>query len=203
MSFVTPSVANARELLTRRYPGLRFGIYHRRMISGKTIWSQHSWPNALDLYYTVPYADDSGAHQAKLEVIARYCRDNFDEMQIRYLLWRVPDHHGHIHMDFWPKGYGSPAASRGGDANRYKTKSGKLITQAQLVQEGEDDLALLSDEDQRELMAFLQHIRDMKSNVGFVKHAIQNVRDHRAGGPLAPAKLDLDDYEIIIQRKEV
>lgn len=73
----------------------------------------------------------------------------------------------------------------------------------------EEELAILTNDEQRLLKAFLAEIKAEESNVGFVKYAIRLIRDHRPGGKLAPKpatvvdEFDPDDYEIIIRRKEV
>lgn len=206
--FETPALSRLITTLRDTFPSdIKFGTYNRRYIAGYNLtWSQHSWPNAADIYFTKEYGDTSAAHQARLDKVADYLRWQYPHRdEINHLLWRRTNHYDHIHVDMFPRGYGTPSIVRGGASNRYQTKSGTIITQAQLIgQEGEDALAILTDAEQVELQKFLQNIRDTGSNVDYVKYAIQNVRDHRAGGPLAPTQpVDLDDYEIIIQRKEV
>lgn len=203
--FETPAVVRLISALQARFPGIKFGVYNRRKILGTLSWSQHSWPNAIDIYFTVPAGDTSPEHQSMLADVNHYLKylyPNRDE--IRNRLWLVRNHFDHIHVDCWPKGYGEPSRVRGGLSNRYQRKDGTIITQEQLEQEGEDQMAILTDAEQLELSEFLRHIKEQGSNVSYVKHAIQSIRDHRPGGPLAPqAPVDLDDYEIIIQRKEV
>lgn len=141
-AFRTPAVNKAIEELVRQFPNIRFGIYNRRKISGSTSWSQHSWPNALDIVFT-SYGDTSEAHQARLDDVYEWLRNRWVHFNIRTLLWRRSRHYDHIHIDFWPKGHGTPSETRGGDDNLYQKKDGTVITQAQLVgQEEEDDMAL-------------------------------------------------------------
>ncbi len=202
MSFSTPAALKLKADLAARFPGIIIQEYNRRKIAGSSSWSQHSWPNALDLFFTTAF-DDSAAHQQMLDQVAKFIRDRYQHYDVRYLLWKNNEaHQGHIHVDFWPFGYGTPSLTRGGEDNRYYTKSGTIITQAQL-EEGEDELAILSEAEQNELKDFLRFIREEGSSVGFVKYAIRLIRKER-GLPLhAPVEIDLEDYEIIIQRKEV
>ena len=205
MSFSTPAALKLKADLAARFPGIIIQEYNRRPIAGTSTWSQHSWPNALDLCFTTMW-DDSPQHQQMLDQVARFIRDNYEVYNVRYLLWRRPNHYGHIHVDFWPMGYGTPSRTRGGADNRYKTRSGKIITQAQL-EKGEDDLAILSEVEQNKLKDFLRFIEEEDSNVGFVKYAIQLIREERTKelhthGEI-PEGFDPNDYEIIIKRKEV
>jgi hypothetical protein len=98
-----------------------------------------------------------------------------------------------------------------------------LIPGVDYAPESEEDLAILTTDEQRLLKAFLKEIELKESNVGFVKHAIQLVRDHRPGeihyipqsvlprlaqveaelAALAAGGFDPADFEIIIRRKEV
>ena len=202
----TPALARAMRLLIAEFPGIRFGIYNRRKISGSETWSQHSWPNALDIVFT-KYGDTSWTHQAQLDKVYEYIMDNAVLFKARYVLWRRRNHWDHIHLDFWPMGYGTPAVKRGGSSNMYKTVDQRIITQAELDQEGEDELALLTEAEQQELKNFLAVIREADSSVYFAKYAIQLIREEREK-PLHIHEnqlelFDPNDYEIIIQRKEV
>ncbi len=204
MSYLTPAALRLKADLAARFPGIQFGIYNRRKIAGSTTWSQHSWPNALDIFFT-SYGDRSAAHQQMLDQVAKYIRDNYARYDVRYLLWKNnAAHQDHIHVDFWPFGYGTPSLTRGGADNLYKTQSGIIITQAQL-EEGDNELALLTEAEQQQLKDFLKFIKDEGSNVGFVKYAIQLIREERDKAlHTHPDELfDPADYEIIIKRKEV
>ena len=206
MAFETPALTRLKAAVKTRFPDVKFGTYNRRPIAGSTTWSQHSWPNAVDIYFTAPAGDTSPGHQSQLSAVAYYIRQHYEPFgrEVHYLLWLTKNHFDHIHIDFWPKGYGTPSTTRGGASNRYQYKDGTIVTQAQL--EGDDDLAILTDDEQRELKDFLAYIKVKDSNVGFVKHAIQLIRDHRPGEPLNPDQAELFDpaeYEITIQRKEV
>jgi len=209
MSFITPAAVRCMKALEARFPGIKFGIYNRRHINNDPSrpWSQHSWPNALDIYFTVPWGDTTPKHQSRLSEVHHYLKYQYPGWQeTNYILWLVKNHFDHIHIDFWPKGYGTPSTIRGGASNRYKYSDGRIITQAQLEalpEEGEDELAILSESEQLELKDFLKFIKDEQSSVGFVKYAIRLIRKER-GLPLhAPVEFDLDEYEIKIVRKEV
>jgi len=203
--YITPALGRFMTAVRREFPDIKLGLYNRRRIAGSLSWSQHSWPNAADLFFTV-YGDTSAAHQLRLAEVARWLRTAYPHPEdVRYLLWLVKNHYDHIHIDFWPKGYGTPSKLRGGLDNRYKTKDGRVITQLALAQEGDDELAFLTEAQQKELALFLDLIKGEGSNVHFVKHAIRLIRRERElhlhDHPEEP--FTLDDYEIIIQRKEV
>jgi hypothetical protein len=137
MSFITPAAAAVMADLESAFmlPGIKFGIYNRRKIAGTMTWSQHSWPNALDIFFTNA-GDTSAAHQAQLDTVHAYLISQ--GYPIRTLIWRAPSHFGHIHVDFWPRGYSTPSLVRGGEDNRYVTADGTILTQAELVGEEDD-----------------------------------------------------------------
>jgi len=139
VSFVTPATAKAQRMLLDRFPKLLFGVYNRRRIANSNSWSQHSWPNALDIFFT-KYGDTSHKHQARLDKVAHWLRLNANTLQIRTLLWRTAGHWDHIHVDFWPKGYATPSRYRGGEDNLYKTIDGEVLTHADLLALEEDML---------------------------------------------------------------
>jgi hypothetical protein len=139
LSFITPAAEQAKAEIEARFEGIVFGIYKRRPIANSTRWSQHSWPNALDITYG-GYGNTSPEAQAALDKVHAWLRANFSRLGIRTLLWRVKSHYDHIHVDFWPEGYGTPSLTRGGSDNRYRLPNGQIITQAELTQEDEDVL---------------------------------------------------------------
>lgn len=214
MYFETPILIKFRLDVRRQFPDIKLGIYNRRHINNDPSrpYSQHSWPNAADLYFTVPAGDTTPSHQTRLQAVYQWIKYVWlprNPGAIRYLLWKTANHYDHIHIDFYPYGWGTPSLTRGGSSNRYKTRDGRIITQAQLLEEGEDELALLTETEQKDLKDFLTFIKEEGSNVGFVKYAIQLIREERtkrlhghANDP-APEPFNPEDYEIIIQRKEV
>ncbi len=114
------------------FPGIKFGIYNRRHISGSIRWSQHSWPNAIDIFFTA-YGDISPEHQARLDEVYDYIRLRWGHFATNHLLWRRRNHWDHIHWDGWPTGWGTPSTTRGGTDNMYLTIDGDFITQAELL----------------------------------------------------------------------
>ncbi len=128
MAFETPALTRARQEVAERFGGIitRFGIYNRRKINNSSSWSQHSWPNALDIHVATR---DHG------DMIYNWLRENWDRLGIRVLLWWVKDHYDHLHVDFWPRGYGTPSTTRGGQSNRYRTRDGQIITQADMEED--------------------------------------------------------------------
>lgn len=82
-----------------RWPQLvDLGYYNRRKIAGTQTWSQHAWGNAQDLAGPTQY----------LDLVAVWLSTHKTRLKIRTLLWRVPDHYDHIHVDFTPKQTGTP-----------------------------------------------------------------------------------------------
>ena len=100
----------AEDRLSIEYPEATYGRYSRRLMSGSSSWSQHSWKrkgNGLDIY--APGAAGSTGRTARLERIYQHLLKHRIEYNIRYLIWYRPDHYGHhIHVDFHPRGAGVP-----------------------------------------------------------------------------------------------
>lgn len=174
MAFVTPATKKAQKLLLGEFPAIKFGIYNRRKIAGSSTWSQHSWPNALDLFFT-RYGDTSGEHQAELQEVHDWLRLRRGLLNIRTLLWQTRNHYDHIHIDFWPKGHGTPSTSRGGDDNTYSYPDGTKVSQGKLLEQ-EEDLAILTDEEQTKLRKFLDLLDNMESSVYFVIPTVKIAR---------------------------
>lgn len=130
MSYETPALVQAREVLAAEFGDIivGFGVYNRRKISGSTTWSQHSWPNALDVHV---------ATLANGDKLFKFLKDNWEALNIKVLLWRVRNHYDHLHIDFWPSGYGTPSLTRGGDDNRFRYPDGSIKDEAVLLNEYE------------------------------------------------------------------
>lgn len=69
-----------------------WGICNCRHISGTNVWSYHAWCQAWDIHASVALMDD----------IAAYLNKNKTRLRILHVLWRVPDHFDHIHVDVEP-----------------------------------------------------------------------------------------------------
>jgi hypothetical protein len=192
MSFVTPQLAIVKSRLEEAWPSLKYGIYNRRKIAGTTTWSQHSWPNAVDLFFT-RYGDTSPVHQSMLEDLSEWLYFNTSLDEVRNTLWNIPAHYDHIHIDFWPRGYGVPSIVRGGVDNLYKTIDGRVISQAQLKQEG-DEMPQFTEEEAKSLRAFLAELKNVGSSVYFAGPAVELIRESRKYPLHRPTDNELLDH---------
>lgn len=116
----------AEQHLIEAFPQLTFGRYNRRLMAGTTSWSQHSWPggNARDIYIRYD-STITPEETAFLDVVAAYINKNKQQLNVRYLLWKNnAAHYNHIHIDFWPKGYGTPPP---GYPERYQYPNGRIV----------------------------------------------------------------------------
>lgn len=111
----------ALEVLTLSFPDLRAGRWNCRPISGSSTWSQHAWGAALDIHHVDYGYSASAVHQAWLDKVNGFLVANLDRLSIRTRLWRVKDHYDHIHIDFWPRGYGRPPCDGGSHRTQYST----------------------------------------------------------------------------------
>lgn len=66
-------------------------------------WSQHAWSNAWDIDHTT----------LTLDKIAAFLRSATMAPYVAEVLWRVPDHYGHIHVSGRPKRTGVPPCAVG------------------------------------------------------------------------------------------
>ena len=108
----TPAADQFEQVLVEKFPGIRFGRYNCRRISGSSTYSQHSWNNARDIYppISIRYAEDTEAYQAWLDEVDEFISspENFEMLNLKLVLWRVKNHYNHIHVDFWPHGENIP-----------------------------------------------------------------------------------------------
>lgn len=80
-----------------RFPYVaNLGVLVIKKISGSSVWSQHSYGNAVDIGVANMAVGDDVAAWAKRQA------------GVRNVLWRVPDHFDHVHVDFEPPWCGSP-----------------------------------------------------------------------------------------------
>ena len=96
-----------------------------RLINGTNRYSQHSWPNALDLTNVKYGYSTNDVNQAYLDEVYAFLKDNEDALSIRLILWRKPRHYNHIHIDFWPTGYSTPPCK--GGSLRFQYESGRTV----------------------------------------------------------------------------
>lgn len=95
-----------REWVERTFPGVRIGRKACRNTESGAI-SQHSAydrgeydSNAIDIFgpEELPYEEE----RAFVDEIVTILEEQRHEWSIRLILWNVPDHYGHAHIDFWP-----------------------------------------------------------------------------------------------------
>jgi hypothetical protein len=99
----TPAVDKLYTDVLIRFPLIEsWGICNCRRISGSSSWSQHSWCNAWDMHASMSYLDQ----------VYNYLNSRRAEYNISHLLWRIPDHFDHIHVDFLPAGVGTPPCAQ-------------------------------------------------------------------------------------------
>ncbi len=108
------------------FPEVNAGHWNCRHIGSGSTWSQHAWGNAGDLYHRDWGYSTNPTHQAYLDNVAQWIRTYFGELSIRTFIWRKKDHFNHVHIDGWPKGYGTPPCA--GGSLRMKYNSGKVVT---------------------------------------------------------------------------
>ena len=100
-------------VLETEFPDLLFGQWNCRKISGSTSWSQHSWGNGLDMtHQDYGYSTDP-THQAYLDSVAAWLDEEGEALSVWSYLWRTTDHYDHIHVDFEPRGWGTPPCAAG------------------------------------------------------------------------------------------
>lgn len=118
----TPAAEQTEAAIRDRFSHLfsSIGQYNRRYIGGTVIWSQHAYGNALDIM--VGYKNYAAG-----DVIYAFLAKNKEALGIRTLLWRVTAHHDHIHVDFWPRGIGTPSTSSTGVCS-FRYSDGRVVS---------------------------------------------------------------------------
>ncbi len=116
----------AMDELQEQFPDLRGGHSNCRNIGSSSTPSQHAWPNARDLYHKNWGYSTHPTHQAYLDEVHAFITAHFDDLSIRTVIWRKKDHFNHIHIDGWPKGYGTPSCM--GGLTRYQWPNGDVET---------------------------------------------------------------------------
>ena len=102
---MTRAAEQCREYIEDKYPGVRIGRLACRDTAGGSI-SQHSAfdgydSNALDIMGGV--AGSTRAENIKLiQEIVDDLTLNLEAWSIRKILWKVADHYGHAHVDYYP-----------------------------------------------------------------------------------------------------
>jgi len=105
-----------------------------RKIKNSSKYSQHSWPNALDVTNRLYGYSTLDENQAYLDEVVEFLWDNRVNLSIKMILWRgkswftnnpVSGHQDHIHVDFWPTGYSPPPCA--GGSLRYEYSSGRTV----------------------------------------------------------------------------
>ena len=138
----TPAANQVELVLSKKFPGMRFGRVNCRKISGSSVWSQHSWNNARDLYppRSIPYlSSNDGEYRRYLDEVWAFLVENQEDLNIRVRLWQVKNHYNHIHVDMWPRGWSTPPCA--GGAPRYKYPNGDVRSQAVLINTYKGDFA--------------------------------------------------------------
>ena len=149
----TPAASHFEAVLSAKFPGIRFGRYNCRKISGSSYWSQHSWNNARDIYppLGIPYlSSNDGEYRAYLDMVNDFIKENLTELNVRVRLWQVKNHYNHIHADFWPRGWATPPCA--GGSTRYKYPNGDVKSTATLINQYDGDLSPITPQPEGEDM---------------------------------------------------
>lgn len=160
----TPAAEQIEELVLDRWPGwvVQVGQYNRRPISGTSTWSQHSWGNAVDFHLAVGRPANA-TEKARGDTIAAYLRKHQTELGIRTILWWVKDHWDHIHVDFWPKGIGTPPLSSTGVGTFQYANGTQISARIQLVPPeatiGDEDMAIVIQTLKGQNMAYYRSLK--------------------------------------------
>ncbi len=86
--------------VSSRFPFVfNLGISVVKKIKGTDTWSQHSFGNAVDI----------GVRSLKQgDAVYGWLKARQGRYKIAHLLWRIPDHYNHVHVDFYPQYGGCP-----------------------------------------------------------------------------------------------
>jgi hypothetical protein len=172
---MTPNLNVVLKYVNKRYD-LPVGVTNCRRIAGSQTYSQHSWSNAGDIYTW----DDRDFQ----DLIAADLEKRFGNNIRNILTWRYNNAHtNHIHIDMWPKGWLTPPCA-GGEL-RIKYADGNVTVNEPFPMTIKEDkgMAILTNDEQIELQEFLQELRNVNSNVSFVRYIIPWFRSWRSFEP--------------------
>lgn len=143
------------------------GIYNRRPIAGTTTWSQHSWPNAIDIHV---------AQKRDGDLIFATLLDEFGD-HLYEKLWWVSGHYDHIHVSTWPRGVLTPPERAGDPVYIQYERNGSIRRENfPLTIKEDDDLAILTDAEQLELQNWLRRLKAAGSNVAYISYLIPELK---------------------------
>jgi hypothetical protein len=110
---VTPKCQMIERAVTDAFPEAQYGTFNCRHLNSNPVrpWSQHAasepvyryGSNALDIVHRDWGLSTNPTHQAWLDQVFAFLSSHRTALDLRQILWRVPDHYNHIHVDPWPK----------------------------------------------------------------------------------------------------
>lgn len=129
-------------------------------------WSEHAWPNAVDVM--LRRGSDGKADPAAKKVgdrIAAWMRSRPDLWS--EVFWQIAAHYDHVH--------GTANPRRNYDNKQVPPCAGGPAIQPS-TSTGDEDLAHLTDAQQKALADWLDRLEDAGSNVGYVTYLIPDVK---------------------------
>lgn len=123
-SNLSPNMKVIKAWVEASFDGItHVGVYNCRRISGSQTYSQHSWPNAIDIHVTNGTWTATPAEKAVGDAIFAALLDKFGD-HLKEKLWWTMNHWNHIHVSTYPYGYSTPPCA--GGAQRIKFKDGHV-----------------------------------------------------------------------------
>jgi len=165
---MTQAATQVSKYLATRYPGIRFGRKSCRKIAGDDDWSQHAFydsddpdSNGLDIYG--PAVLPSAAQQAFVSVVVEELEAYWEELAIAHLLWKVPDHFGHAHLDFFPYGIDRSSCDSKYEA-KWRKSSGVTFWSTDPIWEGKIPMSWLKPGDPVEDLSDVKAVHAWQGN---------------------------------------
>lgn len=85
---------------------VNLGVFNCRRIAGSTTFSQHAWADAWDV--ASPQSAKTLQPDRYLDAIVAHLRSREAKLAITRILYRVPNHGSHGHVDVDPERRGTP-----------------------------------------------------------------------------------------------
>ncbi len=134
---ITPAVAEIERAIRLQFAAefrsvifYSLGIYNRRLKRSLTGWSQHAWGNAWDVGVLLGHRGPDGAGSRLAAWL--HTEQHAGRLPVGGVLWRVPNHHSHLHIEGAPEQTGTPPLlTDGEDVDMEKLK--ELVTGIQQV----------------------------------------------------------------------
>lgn len=143
---LSPNMLIIKEYVEDKYSDLitHIGVTNCRKIAGSQTYSQHSWPNAIDIHVTNEFKANSIEKSNGDAIFADLQRTFGDYLYEK--IWWTTNHWNHIHVSTYPKGWLTPPCAGGELKIRFEDGTVQSVSEFPETIVKEDDLPYTEDQ---------------------------------------------------------